>query len=76
MMGTYGTNNRHDIEALDSDLQLAVDQYLELSALLKDADKGELLAEWPTIIINQNPVTLPPIKFEWKHGVQVQFVNG
>ena len=74
--GTYGTNNRHNVDSLNDELRVVVDQYLELSAAFKSTESGSYVVEWPTIVINRQQVILPPIKFVWKHGVQVQFVNG
>jgi hypothetical protein len=76
MSGTHGADKRQRIEDFYSDIQLSVDQYLQLNVVLSDADYSEFLVEWPTVIINQKPVVLPPIKFEWKHGIKVQFING
>ncbi len=74
--GAYGTNNRHNIESFHGDLNVAVDQYIELSTVLKSTESRSYVVKWPAIVINRQQVILPPIKFLWKHGVQVKFING
>ncbi len=74
--GTYGTNDRHNIESINNDLYLVVDQYLAISAAYIKTDVNSYIVQWPPININHKEIMLPPIEFKWKHGVQVIFING
>ncbi len=74
--GQYGTNNRSPVELTSNDIHLPVDHYLELSAIYKGDESDVYVVEWPEMLINGEVVQVPPIKYEWKSGVQVQFING
>ncbi|MEH6473406.1 MAG: hypothetical protein V7752_19425 [Halopseudomonas sp.] len=74
--GQYGTNNRSSVEASTNEIHLSVDHYLELSAFYKGGESNIYVVEWPATLINGSLVQVPPVRFEWKSGVQVQFVNG
>jgi hypothetical protein len=74
--GKYGTNNRHSVGLVDNDYRVDVDEYLELSAALRSAKGNTYIVEWPPITINRKKVELPPIKYLWKQGVQIQYING
>ncbi len=74
--GQYGTNNRSPVELPTTEVYLPVDHYLELSAFYKGGKSDVYIVEWPSMLINGKLVRVPPIKFEWKSGIQVQFLNG
>lgn len=74
--GQYGTNNRSTVELSINQVHLPVDHYLELSAFYKGSKSDVYVVEWPSMLINGKLVQVPPIKYEWSSGVQVQFING
>ncbi len=74
--GQYGTNNRSTVELSINRVHLPVDHYLELSAFYKGKESDVYAVEWPSTLINGRLVKIPIIKYEWKSGIQVQFVNG
>ena len=74
--GQYGTANRSSVEPTTNEVYLPVDHYLELSAFYESSDSDAYVVEWPEMIINGKLVRLPPIKYQWKSGMQVKFING
>jgi hypothetical protein len=74
--GQYGTNNRSSVALTTNEVYLPVDHYLELSAFYKGSESDVYVVEWPEIVINGKSVRLPPIEYQWKSGIQVQFING
>lgn len=74
--GQYGTNNHSSVEPTTNEVYLPVDHYLELRAFYEGADSDVYVVEWPEMVINGKLIRLPPIKYQWKSGMQVQFING
>lgn len=73
--GQYGTNRRFALEVPTHEIYLPVDHYLALDAMYK-LKCHICIVTWPPILINGKLVQIPPIEFEWKRGIQVQFING